>query len=71
MLNALRLPEGFALQAFTDRTGLPPAVIAAALEQAQSRGLLESTLTHVRPTGRGIDFLNDLQALFLPATENP
>ena len=71
MLNALRLTEGFALQAFTDRTGLPPAVIAAALEQAQSRGLLESTLTHVRPTGRGIDFLNDLQALFLPATENP
>ena len=68
MLNALRLPEGFALQDFTDRTGLPPGVIRAAIEQAQSRGLLEATLKHIRPTERGIDFLNDLQALFLPSS---
>ena len=67
MLNALRLPEGFALQDFTERTGLAPSALQAGLEQAQSQGLLELDLTHARPTARGFDFLNDLQALFLPS----
>jgi len=46
---------------------LPMTAIEAALVQAESRGLIERSLTHVTPTGRGYDFLNDLQALFLPA----
>ena len=65
MLNALRLREGFALQDFTDRTGLPPSVLQAALAQGRARGWLESDLHQIRPTARGFDFLNDLQALFL------
>jgi len=67
MLNALRLREGFALQQFTDRTGLPASAIDAALLQAQQRGLLQVDLQRARPTARGFDFLSDLQALFLPA----
>jgi putative oxygen-independent coproporphyrinogen III oxidase len=71
MLNALRLPEGFALQDFTDRTGLPPSVLQGAVSQAQSSGLLHADATHIRPTVRGFDFLNDLQALFLPPSSRP
>jgi oxygen-independent coproporphyrinogen-3 oxidase len=66
MLNALRLREGFELQRFAERTGLPLSAIAAPLEEAQRRGLIDRDLTHVRPTPRGFDFLSDLQALFLP-----
>lgn len=67
MLNALRLREGFALQDFQDRTGLPLSAIADALQQAQAQGLIERTLTQVTPTERGFDFLSDLQSLFLPS----
>ena len=65
MLNALRLREGFALQDFTERTGLPVTAIAKALEEAERKGLIERDLVRVRPTERGFDFLSDLQALFL------
>jgi len=71
MLNALRLPEGFELQRFTERTGLPPGVLQQPLERAQSGGLLQVDLQRIRPTARGLDFLNDLQALFLPDTAPP
>ena len=66
MLNALRLADGFALPTFTERTGLPITAITAALQQAQARGLLTDGFNHVQPTAHGFDFLNDLQALFLP-----
>jgi oxygen-independent coproporphyrinogen-3 oxidase len=65
MLNALRLREGFALQLFTERTGLPISAIEQRLHEAQQRGLIERGLTHVTPTQRGFDFLSDLQQLFL------
>ena len=67
LLNALRLRDGFALQDFSARTGLPVSAIEAGLTEARHRGLIERSLTHVRPTERGFDFLSDLQALFLPA----
>ena len=68
MLNALRLREGFELQAFRERTGLPLSAISAALDQATARGLVERDegAGTVRPSRRGFDFLSDLQALFLP-----
>ena len=68
MLNALRLPDGFALADFTDRTGMPPSAIAAKLELARSKGLLELEREIARPSARGFDFLSDLQALFLNET---
>ena len=64
MLNALRLKDGFDLQSFLDRTGLPLSAINAALDKAVALGLLERDMRQVRPTERGFDMLNDLQALF-------
>jgi putative oxygen-independent coproporphyrinogen III oxidase len=67
MLNALRLREGFLLSRFSERTGLPLSAIEQPLREAESKGLIERDLTHVRPTQRGFDFLSDLQQLFLDA----
>lgn len=67
MLNALRLKAGFGLAQFSERTGLPVTAIAAALDQAEQRGLLARDFQRAWPTERGFDLLNDLQALFLPA----
>ena len=71
MLNATRLKDGFKLQDFADRTGLPFTSIEQALAEAERKGLIERDFTHVVPTVRGFDFLNDLQALFLPVTNKP
>ena len=65
MLNALRLRDGFALQDFTARTGLPLMAIAKGLQEAERKGLIERDMERVRPTERGFDFLSDLQELFL------
>ena len=65
MLNALRLREGFKLQDFTDKTGLPLTAVQKGLEEAERKGLIERDFVRVKPTERGFDFLNDLQSLFL------
>ena len=65
MLNALRLKDGFKLQDFMDRTGLPLSAIEKPLQEAQRKGLIERDLVAVKPTEQGFDFLSDLQALFL------
>jgi oxygen-independent coproporphyrinogen-3 oxidase len=65
MLNALRLKDGFGLGQFTERTGLGLTSIQKALEEAECKGLIERDFSRVKPTVRGFDFLNDLQALFL------
>ena len=65
MLNALRLRDGFALQDFAEKTGLPISALQAGLDEAERRGFIERDLLRVRPSVRGFDFLNDLQALFL------
>jgi coproporphyrinogen III oxidase-like Fe-S oxidoreductase len=67
MLNALRLKDGFALQDFRDRTGLPLSSIEKPLREAEAKGLLVRDLARVKPTERGFDFLSDLQSLFLPS----
>jgi oxygen-independent coproporphyrinogen-3 oxidase len=74
MLNALRLREGFALEDYASRTGLPLSSIDRGVEAALAKGLLSAErdgigrLVRVQPTDRGFDFLSDLQQLFLPAT---
>jgi putative oxygen-independent coproporphyrinogen III oxidase len=65
MLNAFRLKDGFDLQDFSDKTGLPLTAIHKGLEEGERKGLLQRDLVRVRPTARGFDFLNDLQSLFL------
>jgi oxygen-independent coproporphyrinogen-3 oxidase len=66
-LNALRLREGFTVDDFCARTGLPASALQRGVSQARERGLVESDgAGRVVPTARGFDFLSDLQALFLP-----
>ncbi len=65
MLNALRLVEGFSVQLFTQRTGLPLTAVETRLQEAEARGLLERDWKRVRPSARGGRFLNELLELFL------
>ncbi len=66
MLNALRLHEGFALDDFEARTGLPRSAIAGELDEAVSRGWLERDGGRVVPTALGRRMGNDVVSLFLP-----
>lgn len=65
MLNALRLRDGFKLQDFMERTGLPLSSIAKGLETAERKGLITREQGRITPTELGFDFLSDLQELFL------
>lgn len=67
MMNALRLIDGFPIRMFEERTGLSRIVLLPALDEAQSRGLIERDHEIVRPTLRGQRFLNDLLQMFLAA----
>ena len=67
MLNALRLVEGFPLDLFTQRTGLPVNVVTPELDRAGKEGLVERDHASVRPTPRGRRFLNELMQRFLPS----
>lgn len=66
MLNALRLKEGFTLAQYGERTGLATTSIQRGMEEAEQKGLLARDLWHAWPTERGLDFLSDLQTIFLP-----
>ncbi len=69
MLNALRLWEGFELGLFESRTGLPAEAARPGLERGLAKGLLETPKPAAwRATQLGRRFLNDAQALFLPAS---
>jgi putative oxygen-independent coproporphyrinogen III oxidase len=68
MLNALRLTDGFDLEAFPARTGVPADHVHVQLESARLRGLLERTAGGYRPSELGLRFLNDLLVEFLPET---
>ena len=66
-LNALRLPEGFAVADFLPRAGVSLAALEKPLAEAERRGLIERDAFRVRPTEIGIRFLNETLELFLPA----
>jgi putative oxygen-independent coproporphyrinogen III oxidase len=66
LLNTLRLTQGFELQAFEARTGLPFATVADAFMSAQRQGLVERREERWFATPHGLNFLNDLQEVFLP-----
>lgn len=65
MMNVLRLHEGVPAAMFSERTGLPLAVIEPLLRQARSRGMLMDDPALLAPTPQGRLFLNDLLELFL------
>jgi oxygen-independent coproporphyrinogen-3 oxidase len=67
MLNALRLVDGFDERLFVERTRLPLPALRQRLVPLATRGLIAGEEGgHWRPTAKGRQFLNDLQADFLP-----
>lgn len=66
LLNALRLNEGFERRDFEARTGVPFETVGSAFDSAQQKGLVDRRGERWFPTPRGLNFLNDLQASFLP-----
>lgn len=65
MLNALRLTKGIPSEYFTERTGLSMSSISSKLKIAVDKGLLESNPSILAPTPLGLQYLNDLQEIFL------
>jgi oxygen-independent coproporphyrinogen-3 oxidase len=66
MLNALRLVEGFEMELFEARTGLPWRTVANQIARLTQRGLIETRGRFCRPTAQGLSFLNDVLLTFLP-----
>jgi oxygen-independent coproporphyrinogen-3 oxidase len=66
LMNVLRLTDGVASTLFTQRTGMPLTLLAAAREEAMQRGLLHGDPTRLVATREGQLFLNDLLQHFLP-----
>ena len=66
MMNAMRLKGGVPSELFFQTTGLLLPQIQNAIEQAQSDQLIELNQSHIRPTAKGYQFLNELLELFMP-----
>jgi putative oxygen-independent coproporphyrinogen III oxidase len=65
-LNVLRLIDGVPAAQFSERVGLPLSVVTPELTLARDRRLLFDDPTRLRATPLGIDFLSNLQSLFIP-----
>ncbi|GAB6388559.1 radical SAM family heme chaperone HemW [Stutzerimonas marianensis] len=66
LMNVLRLTDGVPATLFTQRTGLPLAVLNDARHEVEARGLLECDPQRLVATRKGQLFLNDLLQFFLP-----
>jgi len=66
MLNALRLEHGFSMDLLTERTGLERAFCAPLLCEAADQGLLQISESRCQPSVSGLNFRDDLIAIFLP-----
>jgi oxygen-independent coproporphyrinogen-3 oxidase len=65
MMNALRLNNGFPLQLFEERAGVPLTTVLKELDLAENKGLITRDHQRVEPTPLGRRFLNDLLQIFL------
>ena len=65
MLDGLRLVRGVSADAFEARTGLPRSAVARRVEAARAMGLVTTGNGRLAATGKGMDFLSDLQEMFL------
>jgi oxygen-independent coproporphyrinogen-3 oxidase len=72
MLNALRLIDGVPSHYFNDRTGVEMTNLMSAINLAIEKGLMDSNINQLKATPLGLQFLNDLQEIFLdePDLEN-
>jgi putative oxygen-independent coproporphyrinogen III oxidase len=65
-MNAFRLREGFSTGLFTERTGLPAAVLEASLAVPLAQGLVRNNEGRWAATEMGFRFLNDILVPLLP-----
>jgi len=65
MLNALRLINGVPKELFTQRTGLKLETIQNQLNQAIDQGFIEDNPQQIKPTPRGLQFLNQCLEIFV------
>ena len=65
--NHLWLTKGFKIIDFEERTGLKFSHEQGKFFSAYDKGLIEITLDKVIPTTLGLNFLNNLQEIFLPS----
>ncbi|MDA9688807.1 radical SAM family heme chaperone HemW [Betaproteobacteria bacterium] len=70
MLNAGRLTKGFKILNLEERTGVEFASEQRKFCLACDKGLIEITSDKVIPTKLGLDFLNNLQEIFLPIKDD-
>lgn len=64
-MNRFRLLEPCPIADFTAYTGLPLNSIAAAISEAQHKGLISVSPSHWQITAQGARYLNDLLTLFI------
>lgn len=64
LMNGLRLNEGVAADYFAQRTGLPLSALEPHWKSLTERGLVETTVTHLRTTELGRRFLNRVLETF-------
>ena len=69
ILNASRLTKGFKILDFEKRTGLEFSNEQGKFCLASEKGLIDITLDKVIPTKLGLNFLNNLQEIFLPMSD--
>ncbi len=65
MLNTSRLVEGFSSDLFARQTGMAINHIDKGLKKAVDLGLIEWQPHHIKPTQLGLQYLNELQTIFL------
>ncbi len=63
LMNALRLNEGFLLSDFSQRTGLASSELVDFIASGLAQGLLNKEDQKLRPTQRGLQFLDSLLLL--------
>lgn len=65
LMNALRLREGFTIEQYQSRTGLPFGPLGKQVESLQHQGLLTVENGRISTTERGYQFLNSVLEAFL------
>ena len=65
VMNALRLIDGVPTHLFSDRTGLPLKTAERELLLAEDRGLIEWQLNELKPSSKGLRYLNELLEIFV------
>ena len=64
-LNALRLTNGFPLSLMQERIGAPSAQLLRILDEAEADNLIKRNINELRPTEKGLRYLNELLQRFI------